>query len=171
VYKIKFRDNKKYLSHKARLVIKGFEQQYSVNYAKTFALVLKFATLQVLLAKAAAKDLEIDQIDVDTAFLNLKLKEEVYIEIPEFFELATIGVDPKQYCLRLRKALYKLKQTPQVWFLAVNAFFAKIGFKPSNLDPNLFVRNGVYILLFVDNIMIISKRSEVDHVKVIIKKK
>jgi uncharacterized membrane protein len=58
-----------------------------------------------------------------------------------------------------------------VWFLAVNAFFAKISFKPSNLDPNLFVRNGVYILLFVDNIMIISKRSEVDHVKVIIKKK
>jgi hypothetical protein len=60
VYKIKFKDNKKYLSHKARLVIKGFEQQYSVDYAKTFALVLKFATLQVLLAKAAAKDLEID---------------------------------------------------------------------------------------------------------------
>jgi uncharacterized membrane protein len=58
-----------------------------------------------------------------------------------------------------------------VWFLAVNAFFAKIGFKPSNLDLNLFVRNRVYILLFVDDIMIISKRSEVDHVKVTIKKK
>jgi uncharacterized membrane protein len=58
-----------------------------------------------------------------------------------------------------------------VWFLAVNAFFAKIGFKPSNLDPNLFVRNGVYILLFVNDMIIISKRSEVDHVKVTIKKK
>jgi hypothetical protein len=60
VCRIKFRDDRKHLSHKARLVIRGFEQQYSVDYAETFALVLKFATLQVLFAKAAAKDLEID---------------------------------------------------------------------------------------------------------------
>ena len=58
--KIKFKDNKECLSHKARLVIKGLEQQYSVNYFKTFVLVLKFATLQALLTKAAAKDLEIN---------------------------------------------------------------------------------------------------------------
>jgi len=59
VCRIKFNDEKR-LSHKARLVIKGLEQQYSVDYLETFALVLKFATLQVLLAKAATKDLEIN---------------------------------------------------------------------------------------------------------------
>ena len=41
-------------------MIKGFEQQYSVDYLETFASVLKFATLRALLAKAATKDLEID---------------------------------------------------------------------------------------------------------------
>ena len=171
VCRIKFRDDGEHLSHKARLVIRGFEQQYGVDYAETFASVLKFATLRVLLAKAAAEDLEIDQMDVDTAFLNPELQEEVYMEIPEFFELVTMGADPKQYCLRLRKALYGLKQAPRVWFLTVNAFFADIGFKPSNSDPNLFVKNGVYILLFVDDMLIIGKRLEVDHVKVTIKKK
>jgi energy-converting hydrogenase Eha subunit H len=58
-----------------------------------------------------------------------------------------------------------------VWFLTVNLFFADIGFKLSNLDLNLFVKNRVYILLFVNNMLIVSKRLEVDHVKVTIKKK
>jgi len=114
VCRIKFKDNKECLSHKARLVIRGLEQQYGVDYFETFASVLKFATLRALLAKAAAEDLKINQIDVDIAFLNPDLEEEVYIEIPKFFELVTLGVDPKQYCLRLRKALYGLKQALQV---------------------------------------------------------
>ena len=110
-------------------------------------------------------------MDVDTAFLNLELTEEVYMEILKFFELTNTGVDPRQHCLRLRKALYGLKQAPRVWFLTVNAFFADIGFRPSNSDPNLFIRNGVYILLYVDDMLIISKRSEVDQIKVTIKQK
>jgi len=171
VCRIKFKDDGECLSHKARLVIRGLEQQYGVDYFETFASVLKFATLRALLAKAAAEDLEIDQMDVDTAFLNPDLEEEVYMEIPEFFELVTLGVNPKQYCLRLRKALYGLKQAPRVWFKTVNAFFADLGFKPGNSDPNLFIRNGVYILLFVDDMLVIGKRSEVDHVKATIKKK
>ena len=72
--------------------------------------MLKFATLQVLLVKAAAKDFKIDQMDVDTAFFNLELQEEVYIEILKFFKLVIIGTNFKQYCLQLQKALYKLKQ-------------------------------------------------------------
>ena len=93
------------------------------------------------------------------------------MEIPKFFELVIIGANSKQYCLQLQKALYRLKQALQVWFLTVNAFFADIGFKPSNLNLNLFVKNEVYILLFVDNMLIISKRLKVDYVKVTIKKK
>jgi hypothetical protein len=60
VCRIKFKDDRECLSHKARLVIRGLEQQYSVNYFETFALVLKFATLRALLAKAATEDLEIN---------------------------------------------------------------------------------------------------------------
>ena len=93
------------------------------------------------------------------------------MEIPKFFELVIISTNSKQYCLQLQKALYKLKQVLQVWFLTVNAFFADISFKPSNLNSNFFVKNRVYILLFVNNMLIISKRLKVDYVKVTIKKK
>jgi hypothetical protein len=50
-------------------------------------------------------DLEITQLDFDTAFLNADLEEDIYIQIP--FELASeYELDPKRYCYRLRKSLY-----------------------------------------------------------------
>ena len=94
---------------KARLVIKGFEQCYGIDYFETFASVLRYSTLRALLAKAAAEDLEVDQMDVDTAFLNPTLKEEIYMEIPQFFELLYPNIDFKGKCLQLLESLYKLK--------------------------------------------------------------
>ena len=52
-----------------------------------FVFVLKYITLRVLLAKAAANDLEIDYIDIDIAFLNATVNKELYIEVPEFMEI------------------------------------------------------------------------------------
>jgi hypothetical protein len=68
---------------KAQLVIKGYKQQYSIDYKETFAPVAKFATVRLLFALAAQYNWEIDQMDVITAFLNPVLQEEVYIELLE----------------------------------------------------------------------------------------
>jgi len=73
---------------KARLVIRGFEQVHSLDYFDTFAGVIRYTTLRVLLAFTVKRDLEIEYIDIDTAFLNAPLKEDTYIvvlddELPE----------------------------------------------------------------------------------------
>ena len=47
--------------------------------------VVRYTTLRALLAKAAAEGLETDHIDVNTAFLNLVLREDIFIEISQFF--------------------------------------------------------------------------------------
>jgi Reverse transcriptase (RNA-dependent DNA polymerase)/GAG-pre-integrase domain len=146
---------------KARLVIKGFEQKYGIDYFSTFASVIRYSTLRILLAKAAVEDLEIEQMDVDTAFLNPTLKEEIYMEIPDFFELLYPDVNFKGKCLRLRKSLYGLKQAPREWLLEVQNFFASIGFTSSSADPNLFIRNNTYILLYVDDMLIIGDKASV----------
>jgi hypothetical protein len=65
--------------------------------------------LRALLAKAAVEDLEINYLDVDTAFLNPTLEEEVYIDFPEYFELLYPNLKPDGTCLRLLKSLYGLK--------------------------------------------------------------
>jgi hypothetical protein len=108
---------------KARLVIKGYEQVYGLDYTSTFASVVRFSTLRALLAKAAVEDLEVDQMDVDTAFLNPDLEEEVYMEIPDYFDLLYADTDFTGKCLRLKKALYGLKQASRAWFKQATKYF------------------------------------------------
>jgi Reverse transcriptase (RNA-dependent DNA polymerase) len=95
-------------------VICSNEQQAGIDYFETFASVLRYTTLRILLAKAATEDLKADHVDIDTAFLNLDLIEEVYMKVLEFItkvylELAKI---PNTF-LKLNKSLYKLKQAPR----------------------------------------------------------
>jgi hypothetical protein len=59
VFKLKRLLNRRINRYKARLVARGFSQQYKVNYNKIFTLVVRIKTLRVLLTIAAAKDLEI----------------------------------------------------------------------------------------------------------------
>ena len=69
------------------------------------------------MAKVAAEDLELDHIDVETAFLNPPLQEQIYMQIPDLlrdFEPDLKGV--KDAYLKLNKSLYGLKQAPREWF-------------------------------------------------------
>ena len=52
-----------------------------------------------------------------------------------------------------------------MWFYIVKKFFQELGLKLSIADPNLFTGHRVSILLFVDNMLIVSKRQQVDTVK------
>jgi len=60
---------------KARLFVKGFEQQQGIDFIETFAPVIKWATLKIAIALAAAKRWTIHHIDVRTAFFHGLLKE------------------------------------------------------------------------------------------------
>ncbi|GJU65532.1 retrovirus-related pol polyprotein from transposon TNT 1-94 [Tanacetum coccineum] len=66
------------------------------------------------LQSPTSKNMTIYQMDVKTAFLNGKLKEEVYVCQPEGF----IDPDHPTHVYRLKKALYGLKQAPRVWYQA-----------------------------------------------------
>ena len=55
------------------MVIRGNEQQQGIDYFETFASVLRYNTLRLLITKVTLENLEIDHIDIKTAFLNLDL--------------------------------------------------------------------------------------------------
>ena len=77
IFKIKRQADGSIDKFKARLVAKGFTQVEGVNYEETFSLVVRFASIRLLLAMVAHLDLELFQMDVKTAFLNGSFEEEI----------------------------------------------------------------------------------------------
>ena len=118
--------------HKARVVAKGFTQVEGLNYDKTFAPVVKFTSIHILLTIAAYNDLKIHQVNIKTAFLNGELKEEIYLRLPP---RANVN---KALVWRLLKPLYGLKQAGRQWYQEVHAQFTKIGFVRLEADHSVF---------------------------------
>lgn len=156
VYKIK-RDSKGNIErYKARLVAKGFMQREGIDFNEVFAPVSKHTTLRALLALVAMEDLELHQLDVKTAFLNGDLEEDIYMVQPPGYE----NGNPNVTC-HLRKALYGLRQAPRAWHAKLKKELEGIGAAASEADPGLYSIHMkdhiIYILVYVDDILIASK--------------
>jgi len=80
-FKLKFRAYSTPERYKARLVVKGYAQVFGRDYFETYAPVLRYESLHLLLGLAVLLDLDIHQMDIDSAFLQANLKEQVYVEI------------------------------------------------------------------------------------------
>ena len=79
-----------------------------VDFCETYAPVIKFTSIRVLLALVAHHNLELHQMDVVTAFLNGEVDEDIYMEIPE-----GVPQNGNSLVCKLSKALYGLKQAPR----------------------------------------------------------
>jgi len=109
IYRVKHESNSTSLRYKAILVAKGYSQRKGVDFNEIFSPVVKMSSIKTVLSLASTLDLEVDQIDVKTAFLYGDLEEEIYMK-----QLDGFHVEGKEdYVCRLRKSLYGLKQAPR----------------------------------------------------------
>ena len=94
--------------YKARLVSKGFQQTPNIDFFDTFSPAVKATTIRIIFSLAITHGLEIQQVNVNNAFLNCELHETVIMEKPAGFE------DPLRphFVCKLNKDLYGLKQAP-----------------------------------------------------------
>ena len=122
VYKVKRDAHGQVSRYKARWVVKGYEQQFDIDYDQTFVSVVKLQTYKTLFALAAHYDLEVNQMDVATAFLYGPIDQVVYVELPHGYGL------PDKVAL-LNKALYGLKQAPRLWYKTLHDLLTSLGFR------------------------------------------
>jgi len=147
--------------YKARLCGKGFRQIFGVDYFETYSPVATYDSMRIFLTLMAMMDFELDVVDVITAFLLSPLKEEVYIKIPDGYD---IGATDTRKVLRLLKSLYGLKQAPRDWNANLDSYLRQLGFKPLQNDRCLYVgrfgNDGLtvcYILVYVDDMILACK--------------
>ncbi|GJY79878.1 retrovirus-related pol polyprotein from transposon TNT 1-94 [Tanacetum coccineum] len=109
IYKVKLDEYGDVLKNKARVVAKGFCQEEGLDFEESFTPVARLEAIRIFLANVASKNMTVYQMDVETAFLNGELKEEVYVSQPEGF----VDPDHPNHIYRMKKALYSLKQAPR----------------------------------------------------------
>ena len=165
IFKVKYNPNGTIDRYKARLVAKGYTQTKGIDYEETFAPVVRHETMRYLFAYATQRKLPIIAMDVETAFLNGELEEEVYMEIPAGF--ANAGA-----ICQLNKALYGLKQSPRAWNQKITTYLKEEGFNQSTADPCLFIKKiegRIAILsLYVDDCMLIGEEKDIQKIKEIL---
>jgi hypothetical protein len=144
--------------YKARLMGKGFSQKYGIDYKETFSPVIKFSSIWVLLTIAASEDWVLLQLDVTAAFLKGKLKEEIFMKIPDGYELADKDCNEGRDCLQLLNLLYGLKQVSQEWYNEFDRAMGELGFHPCQSDPCIYTKkdaSGIVIIgIYVDDTML-----------------
>ena len=164
IFKVKKGKHGQIEKFKARLCVRGFEQQKGIDFDEVFSPVMRHNSLRTLLLLAATHDWEIKQMDVRTAFLHGELEEEVYIYAPEGSGY------PEGAILKLDKSLYGLKQAPRVFNNALNDHLENIGFKRCDTDPCVYVKETdhgpIYLAVYVDDLLLIGDNiAEIDLIK------
>ena len=153
VFRVKYNDGI-YERHKCRFVVKGYSQIFGIDYLLTYSPVISLQSIRLMLTICLNKGLKLFHLDVEAAFPNVDLKEEIYIELPEgHAEFSPNGV-PK--VLKLLKSLYGLKQAGLNWHDYLAVILLEFGFVRSEVDTCLYIydKDGEYCIIgvYVDDI-------------------
>ncbi|GJZ88319.1 retrovirus-related pol polyprotein from transposon TNT 1-94 [Tanacetum coccineum] len=142
-----------FTKNKARLVAQGYSQEEGIDYDKTFAPVARIEAIMIFPSFATYVNLIVIRMDVKSAFLNGKLKEEIYVKQPPGFESSKFP----NYVYKLDKALYGLKQAPRTWYETLSTFLIQNKFVRGIIDNILFIyrskREVLLVQVYVDDII------------------
>ncbi|GJT79770.1 gag-pol polyprotein [Tanacetum coccineum] len=107
------------------LVDKPFGKiEEGINFKESYAPVACLEAVRIFVAYATHKSFPIYQMDMKTTFLSDLLKEEVFVNQPNWL----IDPDHPEKVYHLRKALYGLKQAPRAWYNELSTFLMSKGF-------------------------------------------
>ena len=157
-FKRKRRPDGSLLKHKARLCAHGGMQIHGENYWDTYAPVVQWISIRMMLTISVIHDLYTTSIDFTLAFPQAETDVQIFMEIPLGCE-----VPEGDYVCELLKNVYGLKQAAKTWFeylrdtLVLPEEKGGFGFKQSLVDPCVFYKEGVTLISWVDDCLIFAR--------------
>lgn len=166
-YRRKRRPNGALLKHKARICVDGSQQQFGRDYWETFAPVVTWSTVRLVLLLSTILNLKSRQVDYTQAFPQAELTDPVYMRLPQgwFLDSSTNKLlqhsDPKYnditHFIQLKRNLYGCKQAARNWYHHLNNGILAEGFYQSKIDPCLYLRHDCIIVLYTDDTLIFAR--------------
>ena len=160
-FKRKRRPDGSILKYKARLNAHGGMQIYGETYWDTYAPVVNWISIRMMLTLSVIHSLHTKSIDFTLAFPQADVETTIYMEVPLGCE-----VPEGDYVCLLLKNLYGLKQAAKTWFehlrdtLTLDIKQGGYGFQQSKIDPCIFFREGIILISWVDDCLIFSKTKD-----------
>ena len=139
---------------KARYCLRGDLENTSVE---TYSPVVSYWAVRLFLSLSLILNWTTITIDFSNAFVQATLEEDTYIHIPRGFK-STL---PGKRCLKLIKSLYGKANSPRLWHLHILKILLSLGFKQSQYDACLLLRNDCILILYVDDLGISAKDPKV----------
>nr|GEW56113.1 putative ribonuclease H-like domain-containing protein [Tanacetum cinerariifolium] len=139
--------------HSTTQIRNMYTQEEGIDYDEVFAHVVRIEAIRLFLAYASFKDFVGYQMDVKSAFLYEKIKEEVYVCQPPRFE----DPDFLDRVYKVKKALYGLHQAPRAWYETLSKYLLDNGFQIVKIDKTLFIKmhkgDILLVQVYVDDII------------------
>lgn len=126
VFKIKYK-NGTIDKYKARFVACGYDQREGIDYEQITSAVAGLQTIRMLVSMACSLNLTIYHLDFETAFLQSDLDKEIYCSLPE--GASQYDERGRLLCMKLKKSLYGLKQSPRLWSKKLEKWLKDYGFE------------------------------------------
>lgn len=158
-FKRKRRPDGSLLKHKARLCAHGGMQIHGVNYWDTYAPVVNWLSIRMMLTPSVIHQLYTTSIDFTLAFPQADADVDIYMELPLGCEITDDG----DYVCLLLKNLYGTRQAAKTWFeylrdaLMLPESQGGYGFQQSKIDPCIFYKDGVTVITWVDDCLIFTR--------------
>ena len=145
---------------KARFCARGDRQKEGIDYFETYAPVVQWTTIRLMLILECLLGLKSKQGDVTCAFLHAHLDEgeKVHLKMPQGFK--QYDSKGREKVLSLNRSLYGLKQSPRAFWKYMVAKMEKVGMRQSDFDPCLFIGDKCIAVMYVDDLLMWSTSEE-----------
>jgi hypothetical protein len=153
---------------KSRWVAIGYRQKYGVDFTHTYAPTARTAAFKSLVSLASTHRLRLRHIDVEAAFVQGDIDEEIYVLPAPGYE--RFAEDGTPLVGRLRRPLYGLKQAPRQWNIKLHKVLTSLGFTRCVSDRGVYVyQRGLDRILLAEHVddIVIASSSEAAERKMI----
>ena len=155
VFKRKRDPNGTLNKHKARIYPHEGIQQWGIDFQETYSPIVSQLIIRLIFAFCVARKYDSISLDFNQAFTQVDIKSDIYMEIPAGYKNVN-----NSYVLKLKKNFCRLSNGNLTWYKYCAKGLKARGFKSSKTDSYLFYKEGIVLMLYVNDCYIFGTSKE-----------